>query len=357
MTPPGGPGDTAFAFSAHPDPAVATGEVIGALHASGAPVTTVLGLFAGTWPTGSRPLAWRTVCRILRPQVAVAGALPEIFHPRSEVPGHSDRKGHRSLAVIATGNRPSRIVAGAAGDETTAGAGPTVTFTGWDVELTTDFTGSKSHDRAGLERKRPPLRYFHRFLAVGTDTADPATAAVCFDPGDVSLMEFQGVHLLRSDLSATIEGREITIIDNRPGLDAVEELAAEIDRPDLRPETLLIGVGGRWHRILAADRVVGSLLLATAPNSTANDRPDPAATITVAVPDLLDAVIAVEGCIGRRRQPLLAVSSHYVQQPNEIGADHDVGVVTGALAPLIFPSPGLAPGAVRALVFGTPPFR
>lgn len=361
MTPQRPPVETAFAFSAHPVPATATGEVIGAVYDSGVMATTVIGLFAGSWPTGSRRLAWRTICRVLRPEVAVAGALPEILHPRSEVPSFSDRRQHRSLAVVATDNGPAEIVGVAGRGEPTSGAGPMITFTGRDVAMIMDTTGSRAHDTASADPTRAPLRSSHRFLAVDTDTGDRGAVAVRFDPSDVSLMEFQGVRPLSTNMRATIHGREITTIDNRPALDVVDELTAEIDRPDLRPETLLIGVDDKWYRIIAVDRAVGSLILAATPDNIVGGGFKPAATmpsiITVAVPDLVDAMIAIERRIGRGRRTLLAVSSQYVQRPNEVGADHDVDDLAADLAPLIVPSPELAPGRVRALVFGGPQIR
>ncbi len=360
MTSPPPSVETVFAFSAHPDPATAVGEVVGAVHDSRVMATTVLGLFAGSWPTGSRSLAWRTVCRMLRPEMAVAGGLPEILHPRADMPA-SDRSRHRSMAVIATDNGPAEVVADGLRAELTSGPRPMVTFTGWDVELTGDGAGPGWDHTGPHDGTRSADGSIRRFLAVDSEAVGSATAAVSFDPVDAAVMDFQGVRPLATDLSARVRGREVTTINHRPGLDVINELTAGIDRPDLRPEALLIGLDNLWYRVLAVDRSAGSLILGATPHRTGADGSDSAmtisSTITVAIPDLVDALIAVERRVGVGRRTLLAVSDHYRRQPNEVGSDHDADDMAGRLAPLIIPSPGLMPGAVRSLVFGAPPVR
>ncbi len=361
MTSPPPSVETVFAFSAHPDPATAVGEVVGAVHDSRVMATTVLGLFAGSWPTGSRSLAWRTICRMLQPEIAVAGGLPEILHPRADMPATSDRSRHRSVAVIATDNGPAEVVADGFTAELASGRRPMVTFTGWDVELTGDGAGPAWDHTGPADGTRSTDRSIRRFLAVDSKAVGSATATVSFDPVDAAVMDFQGVRPLATDLSAHVRGREVTAINHRPGLEVINELTAAIDRPDLRPETLLIGLDDLWYRILAVDRVAGSLVLGAAPHRMRTDGSGSAmtisSTIAVAVPDLVDALIAVERRVGRGRRTLLAVSAQYRRQPNEVGSDHDVDDMAGRLDPLIIPSPGLLPGAVRSLVFGAPPVR
>ncbi len=361
MTSPSPSVETVFAFSGHPDPATAVGEVVGAVHDSQVMATTVLGLFAGAWPTGARSLAWRTVCRMLRPEMAVAGGLSEIFHPRADMPATSDRSRHRSLAVIATDNGPSEVVVDGLTTALASGRRPMVTFTGWDVELTGGRAGPEWDDNGRHDGTRSADRSNRRFLAVDCEPVGSATATISFNPVDAALMDFQGVLPLATDLSAHLRGREVTTIDRRPGLDVINELTAGIDRPDLRPEALLIGLDDLWYRVLAVDPGAGSLILGATPRRSCAYGSESVITsssaITVAVPDLVDALIAVERHVGLGRRTMLAVSPHYRRQPNEVGSDRDVDDMAARLAPLIIPSPGLMPGAVRSLVFGAPPAR
>lgn len=327
--------------------------------------TTLVALLAGGWTSDQCALVWRTLLRLLEPERAAGGTVTNILHPVDDVaiapttsePGQSAT---RALALLATDTGPTAVVAPAA--DPAAGRfdrfDPALVLTGRDLRLSDGEVDSAMMADVGpggsVRTDRPS------FLALFDESGDgmagsevgDGPVAVVFDRREATVHTIRGVRALGPRMTAECVGREIFRLNGRTPAVVLAERTAEFDRPDMFPEQLLIGSDRSWRRVLVLDPRSGTLVLDG--DICANNGEGPQSlSVSLALPDPLDAVLELRNRIGPGQRAVVALPPRQTDR-----SDHSVDVaIYDALAdmrPLLVPGCDLEPGSVRATVFGPP---